>query len=370
MPRYIDSADYRHTQPPRLGVLLTNLGTPDAPTTTAVRRYLREFLSDPRVVEVPRPLWWLILNAIILPIRPSRSAAAYRQVWTEAGSPLLVIAQDQASAIRERLQQELPGRVEVALGMRYGRPGIADALLSLKRAGVTRLLILPLYPQYSATTTGSTFDAVSAALTRWRWLPDLRFVASYHDDPGYIAALAASVREYWQQQGRSERLLFSFHGLPQRYLERGDPYHCQCHKTARLLASDLGLDHAHWRVAFQSRVGREPWLKPYTDELLKEWGAAGLGKVDVLCPGFSADCLETLEEIAMQNKEFFEQAGGGELRYIPALNTRADHIQALLALLLRNLAGWQEAAVGFDSEAAMRQAAASRERALAMGAKD
>lgn len=368
MPKFVNSADYRHGTLPRIGVLLTNLGTPDAPETSAVRRYLREFLSDPRVVEVPRALWWLILNGVIVPFRSPRSAAAYREIWTEAGSPLLVNAQAQTRAIRERLNQDLGERVLVTLAMRYGEPAIGNALRMLKEQGVQRLLVVPLYPQYSASTTASTFDAVSSELQRWRWMPELRFVTHYHDEPSYIAAVAASIEEHWQRHGRGERLLFSFHGLPQKYLERGDPYHCQCQKTARLIAERLALADARWQVAFQSRVGREPWLQPYTDETLQKWGAAGTGKVDVVCPGFSADCLETLEEIAMQNSALYEAAGGEALRYIPALNQRPDHIDCLLGLVMRNLLGWREAASGFDDESARASASASRQRALKLGA--
>ncbi len=370
MPSYLDSDAYKHTAPPRLGVLLTNLGTPDEPTPSAVRRYLAEFLSDPRVIEVPRIIWWPILHGIILRFRPRRSAAAYRKIWSEAGSPLLVNARAQADAVLEALQDALPGRVEVALGMRYGEPSIRGALRDLKQAGVTRLLVFPLYPQYSATTTASTFDALSAELQRWRWLPELRFMGSYHDEPGYIESLAASIREHWQAHGRGKRLLFSFHGLPQSYLDKGDPYHCQCHKTARLVAEALQLSSSDWQLGFQSRVGREPWLKPYTDELLTDWAQEGLSAVDVICPGFSADCLETLEEIAMQNAELFRKEGGGDLRYIPALNQRPDHLHFLIGMVLRNLSGWREAGAGYDADAAAEEAVASRARALAMGAKD
>ena len=369
MPKFVSSSDYRHTDTPKLGILLTNLGTPEAPTSGQVRRYLREFLSDPRVVEVPRVLWWLILNCVILVFRPRRSAEAYQKIWSEQGSPLLIHAQAQCEAVAARLKHDLPGRLEVELGMRYGQPAISTALRKLKLSGIQRLLVLPLYPQYSASTTGSTFDAVSAELQKWRWVPDMRFIARYHDEPGYIAALAASIQEHWDKHGRGEQLLFSFHGLPQKYLDKGDPYHCQCHKTARLAAAALNLPETAWHVSFQSRVGNEPWLKPYTDEVLEEWGRADTGIVDVVCPGFSADCLETLEEIAMQNAEMFEEAGGKALRYIPALNERDDHIDFLTKLILRNLSGWPEAATGYDTTLAVSEAAESDERARNMGAK-
>jgi ferrochelatase len=368
MTAYLGEPDYVHGSEERLGVLITNLGTPDAPTPAALRRYLGEFLWDPRVVELPRPLWWLILHGIILRTRPARSARAYAKVWGEEGSPLLAISRRQEAVLRERLAQRLPGPVQVALGMRYGSPSIRDGLHALRRAGVRRLLVLPLYPQYSASTTASTFDAVAEELKRWRWMPELRFVTGYAGEDGYIDALAASVRSAWETNGKGERLLMSFHGLPKRFLLAGDPYHCQCHKTGRLLAARLGLADDAWAVTFQSRFGRAEWLKPYTDHTLKVWGKAGLGSVDVICPGFSADCLETLEEMGMQNREVFVAAGGGEYRYIHALNDNADHIDCLADLAARHLQGWPEAAADYDAEAIAGVRSASRERALAMGA--
>ncbi|MET0094814.1 MAG: ferrochelatase, partial [Sedimenticola sp.] len=301
----------RSDQPECTGVLLTNLGTPDAPTTADVRRYLKEFLSDPRVVETPRLIWWLILNGIILRTRPAKSAEAYRQVWTENGSPLLDISQRQATALQERLQQRSEQPIKVALAMRYGNPSIAEGLESLRKANARRIIVLPLYPQYSATTTASTLDAVSDVLKTWRWLPELRFISHYQDHPGYIGALAESVREYWQQHGEPDRLLISFHGIPQDYADAGDPYPEECSTTAQLLADNLGLEAERWSMTFQSRLGRKEWLKPYTDKTLKQWGSEGTGKVHVICPGFSADCLETIEEIGQENRDYFVQAGGG-----------------------------------------------------------
>jgi ferrochelatase len=365
---YRGDSGFLHGTAPALGVLVTNLGTPEAPTTAAVRRYLAEFLSDPRVVEMPRWLWRLILHGVILRVRPRRSAEAYHKVWSPEGSPLLTIARRQVAALAGALGARLPGPVRVALGMRYGQPSIAAALEELRAAGVRRLLVLPLYPQYSATTTGSTFDAVAATLGSWRWLPELRFVTHYHDDPGYLDALAQSVREAWTTHGEPDRVLCSFHGLPRRYLAAGDPYHCECQKTARLLAERLGLAPGRWAVSFQSRVGREEWLKPYTDHLLKEWGAGGVAKVQVICPGFSADCLETLEEIDQQNRGFFLQAGGSAFHYVPALNERADHIRALADLVCRHVQGWPEADPGWAGQQVAAALAASRERALGMGA--
>ncbi|MCG6860112.1 MAG: ferrochelatase [Chromatiaceae bacterium] len=331
---------FRHDAPEVLGVLLLNLGTPDAPTVSAVRRYLAEFLSDPRVVELPRPIWWLILHGIILRLRPRRSAQSYRSVWTDQGSPLLVIARRQASALQERLSARLPGPVRVALGMRYGNPSIASALASLRSANTRRLLVLPLYPQYSATTTASSFDAVTAELSTWRWLPETRFINQYHDQQGYIRALAESVRAYWAEHGESDRLLFSFHGIPKDCLLKGDPYFCQCQKTARLTAEALGLPEQRWQVAFQSRVGKQEWLQPYTDQTLDAWCAEGVGTVHVLCPGFSVDCLETLEEIAVENRDRYLNGGGKGFGYVPALNDGAAHIDMLAELVLRHASGW------------------------------
>jgi ferrochelatase len=313
------------------GVLLANLGTPDAPTAPALRRYLREFLSDPRVIELPRWKWWPILNLFVLTTRPKRSAALYRTVWTAEGSPLLVTGRRQAAALAARLS--LP----VALGMRYGSPSIAAAAAELVAKGCGRILLLPLYPQYAAATTASTFDAATDALRRLRAVPELRTVHQYHSEPLYVRALAASVREVWGRGGEPERLLLSFHGIPKRYAEAGDPYPRHCEETAALLAKELGLGADRCRLAFQSRFGREEWLRPYTDETLAAWGKERLASVDVLCPGFAADCLETLEEIAVQNREIFEHAGGGRFRYVPALNDRADHIEALAAVAARHL---------------------------------
>ena len=323
-------------------MLITNLGTPAAPTSAAVRRYLAEFLSDPRVVELPRWLWLPILHAVILRLRPRRSAAAYREVWTEEGSPLLVNATRQANALEHELSQRWRGKVKVALGMRYGEPSIAAALRHLADWGARRVLVLPLYPQYSATTTGSTYDAVFKALAAERRMPDLRIVSRYHDHPGYIEALAASVVAAREQNGNHGRLLFSFHGLPQRYCDAGDPYYEQCLETARLVAARLDEAPDNWAVAFQSRVGRERWLQPYTESLLCEWGKSGVRAVQVLCPGFSADCLETLEEIAIRAADLFRSCGGESLQYIPALNDDPEHIVALADIVIRQTRDWQQ----------------------------
>lgn len=330
----------------RLGVLLANLGTPDAPTPAAVRRFLAEFLWDTRVVEAPRWLWWLALHGVILRVRPAKSAAAYRQIWTPAGSPLLLNSQALASKLEECLAQpasleELAtSRPALALGMSYGSPSIAEGLRALRTAGAQRIIVLPLYPQYSATTTGSVFDRVSNELRRWRRVPELHFVPDYHEEPAYIEALAASVQAHWRTHRRSH-LLFSFHGIPQRYASAGDPYPQQCRRSAALVATRLGLDAESWSMSFQSQVGREEWLRPYTDETLLEYARQGRRQLTLMCPGFATDCLETLEEIAIRNRALFLAAGGEHYEYVPALNASEAHAQ-LLAGLIRRHAGVRE----------------------------
>ncbi|MEW7976698.1 MAG: ferrochelatase [Candidatus Sedimenticola endophacoides] len=324
-------------QQERIGVLLINLGTPDAAETGAVRRYLKEFLSDPRVVEAPRLLWWLILNGIILRTRPARSAEAYRAVWTDSGSPLLDISSRVARDLQERLRGAADKPLAVVLAMRYGNPSIADGLETLRRANARRILVQPLYPQYSATTTASTFDCISEVLRGWRWIPELRFINHYHDAPGYIEALAGSVERFQRHHGRPDRLLISFHGIPQEYADAGDPYPEECLLSARLLAERLGLTPEQWQASFQSRLGNKPWLRPYTDETLRRWGGEGIGRVQVVCPGFPVDCLETIEEIGQENRDYFLGAGGGDYRYIPALNDHPEHIGFLDALIRNHL---------------------------------
>jgi protoporphyrin/coproporphyrin ferrochelatase len=340
--KYTNSTDFDHSRLPRIGVLVTNLGTPTAPDTPALRRYLRQFLADPRVVEVPRLLWWFVLRIILL-IRPARSAAAYRKVWTQEGSPLLVHTRAQARALQGVFEQHPNGPVTVAWAMRYGEPSIATAAQNLLDQGVNRLLVLPLYPQYSGSTTGSTFDALAADFSARRWLPELRFVTHYHDHPAYIKALADRIRGHWEEHGRAQKMIFSYHGVPQRYLDNGDPYHCECHKTSRLLAEALGLEEAQFTTTFQSRFGREPWLQPYTDETLKALPVDGVKSVQITCPGFSSDCLETLEEIAMENRQYFMDAGGEDYQYIPCLNAEPGHIEALRVIIEEQLTGWSAA---------------------------
>jgi len=330
--------NFDHEQPACVGVLLTNLGTPDAPTKAAVRSYLKEFLWDPRVVEQPRWLWWLILNGIILNTRPAKSAALYQSVWTEDGSPLLASGKKQCEKLHKSLRKELGDGVHVELAMRYGRPSIQTGLEALREKNCRKIVILPLYPQYSATTTGSTFDAVADVLKTWRHVPELHLIDTYHKHPAYIAALADSLRAHWAENGRPERLLMSFHGIPESYFQAGDPYPCQCRKTASLLREALGLDEERAQIAFQSRFGKEPWVQPYTDETLKKWGKAGVKSVDVICPGFAADCLETLEEIGSENRNYFLNSGGEHYRYIPALNDNEAHIRALAQIISEQVA--------------------------------
>ena len=366
--KYFGQPDFQHGEVPAVGVLLANLGTPDAPTAPALRRYLREFLLDPRVIEMNRALWWTILHVAILPTRPKVSAALYQKVWTAEGSPLLVISRRQAAAVAAVLEREVGTEVHGAVGMRYGNPSIRAALRELAGKGCRRILVLPLYPQYAAVTTGSTFDAVAAELATWRWVPEVRTVHHYHDVPAYTDALAASIRDAWSAGGQAEKLLFSFHGIPQRYFDAGDPYFCHCHKTARLAAERLGLPRERWEISFQSLFGREEWIKPYSEKTIKAMARSGVKSLDVVCPGFSADCLETLEEIDEQNREFFLHAGGETYRYIPALNDRPDHVRVLADIVQANLAGWIVPAGQWDPKKAHAEAEASKRRAAALSA--
>ncbi|MDP9139487.1 MAG: ferrochelatase [Pseudomonadota bacterium] len=321
----------------RVGVLLANLGTPDAPTPAAIRRYLRQFLSDQRVVEIPRAIWLPILYGVILPLRPLKLAHAYQSIWTKDGSPLLAIGRQQCAALQEHLGPQVP----VALGMTYGNPSIAQALQELESRGARGILILPLYPQYSATTTAAVLDAVMAHYKTQRWIPELRSVHSYHADDRYIQALAASVHAHWAEGERGEHLLMSFHSIPKQYCDAGDPYFNYCEDTAKRVATALDLTAGQWSVSYQSRVGRAQWLSPYTEERVVELARSGLRNLDVICPGFSADCLETLEEVSLRYGKDFCQAGGQALRYVPALNADQPHINLLAELSLRSIENWQ-----------------------------
>ena len=360
---FAEEPPFTHGQVPRTAVLFCNLGTPDSPTTADVRRYLGEFLSDPRVVEIPRLLWLLILHGIILRFRPAKSAAKYASIWTPEGSPLRVWTEKQAKLLQGWLGQR-GHHVQVRYAMRYGQTSIASQLDALKAEGTTRVLILPAYPQYSATSTASLFDAVYAWAGKVRNIPELRFVNRYHDDPGYLKALAQSINRYWKTHGRPDQLVMSFHGVPERTLHLGDPYHCECFKTARLLAEHLSLTREQFKVTFQSRLGRAKWLQPYTEPSLIAMGKAGVKRVDVVCPGFTSDCLETLEEIAMEGRVAFLKAGGKEFHYIPCLNDDPVWITALCELTQQHLAGWPT-----QTEPDAKELTASRAAALALGAK-
>ncbi len=354
--------DFKHGSQTRTAVLLCNLGTPDEPTPSAVRRYLAEFLSDKRVVEIPRLLWLMILHGVILRVRPAKSAKKYASVWTPEGSPLKVWTEKQAKLLGGYLG-ERGHAVTVRHAMRYGSAGIASVLDELKAQGATRVLVLPLYPQYSATTTASVIDAVCHWAQRVRALPELRFVNRYHDDPGYIAALAKRVTDHWLSHGRPAKFVLSFHGVPKRTLMLGDPYHCECLKTARLLGEKLGLGQDELVVTFQSRLGRAEWLQPYTEPTLIALAKQGVKRVDVMCPGFTSDCLETLEEIDQEAREAFLHAGGAEFNYLPCLNDQHEWMAALSAVAIQHLQGWP---TGVPADAVALEA--QRQRALAAGA--
>jgi protoporphyrin/coproporphyrin ferrochelatase len=340
MARYWTEPAYTHGSAPKTGVLLANLGTPEAPTAPALRKYLRQFLSDPRVVEIPRIVWWPILHGIILNLRPKKSAAKYATVWTNEGSPLKIHTEKQAKLLAGQLLHDGHGQIVVDWAMRYGEPSIPNALNRMRAAGCSRIAVLPLYPQYAASTTASVMDEVARCLLHWRNPPEIRLVRNFHDHPAYIGALAASVREHWQINGEPDKLIMSFHGIPRRSLDLGDPYHCECHKTARLLADALGLPRERWQITFQSRFGKAEWLQPYTEPTLQTLAREGVRRADVICPGFVADCLETLEEIAMECREAFLEAGGSEFHYIHCLNERPDWIAALGEIAESHLGNW------------------------------
>ena len=358
---------YTHGTLSKTAVVLVNLGTPDAPTPSAVRRYLKQFLSDPRMVEIPRAVWWLILNGVILPFRSSKSAAKYAAIWTKEGSPLMIHTQKQATLLRGYLG-ERGHDVQVAYAMRYGTPSLPEVLDKLKAEGSDRILILPAYPQYSATTTASIFDAVFSHYAKVRNVPELRLIKHYHDHESYIQALKKSILAYWDMHGRPEKLVMSFHGVPKRTLLLGDPYHCECHKTARLLAAQLQLSPEQYMVTFQSRFGKAEWLQPYTAPSLEKLAKEGVRRVDVVCPGFTGDCLETLEEIAMEAKRDFLTAGGKEFHYIPCLNEAPAWIAALAEVAEQHMIGWPTMLTPQMREDRRKEAEVARKRATLMGA--
>jgi len=327
----------------KIGILLVNLGTPLAPTKGALRPYLREFLSDKRVIDYPRWLWYPILYGIILNVRPQKSAALYADIWTDKGSPLFVYSQNLAEKLQAQLDSTWQQPLKVVLAMRYGQPSIRKGLEELRDANVRRVLVLPMYPQYSVTTVGTIFDEVFDVLKSWEWLPEIRTVHEYCRHPLYVQAIADAIRAHWAEHGEigaRAKLIFSMHGVPARYTEKGDPYECQCKDTTELISTELGLDDEQWQLTFQSRFGPEPWLQPYTDATLKHLGANGTERVDILCPGFAADCLETLEEINVENRHYFTESGGKEFHYIPALNDSLAHVNLFAALAIENCQGW------------------------------
>jgi protoporphyrin/coproporphyrin ferrochelatase len=362
-PAFNPEPPFAHGQTPRTAVLLCNLGTPDAPTASAVRRYLAEFLGDHRVVEIPRLLWLAILHGIILRVRPAKSAAKYATIWTDEGSPLKIWTDKQAQALQAMFNANGES-VTVRYAMRYGNPAIGHQLDALKAEGFTRVLILPAYPQYSGTTTASVFDAVYHWGLRSRVLPEFRFINHYHDHPGYIQALAKRVRAHWAAQGQAELLVMSFHGVPERTLHLGDPYHCECYKTARLLGEALGLSKSQYKVTFQSRFGKAKWLEPYTEPTLIALAQQSIKRVDLICPGFTSDCLETLEEISQEAREAYLHAGGESFHYIPCLNDSQTWVQGMYALSKEHMGGWSL------TPADANALATSRQEALALGAKN
>jgi ferrochelatase len=364
--RYLPEPEHRHGTVAKTGVLLINLGTPDAPTPPAVRRYLRQFLSDPRVIEIPRVVWLPILHGFVLNSRPRKSAQKYAGIWTSEGSPLRVHTERQARLLRGHFEAQVPMPLAVDFAMRYGEPSIGGTLARLMSQGCERVLVLPMYPQYAAATTASALDQVAELLRRTRNVPEIRLVKHFHDHPSYIGALASLVQDHWRQSGRPDKLVMSFHGLPRFALARGDPYHCECHKTARLLAERLGLAESHWQIAFQSRFGRSEWIKPYTASALADYGRQGVRRVDVICPGFVADCLETLEEIGVEGRKIFLAAGGKEFHLLPCLNERDDWILALADIARQHLAGW--VIESWNPLLERTRAEDGRSRALARGA--
>ncbi len=356
--RYLSSPDFRHDGAERIGVLLANSGTPDSSSVHDVRRFLAQFLSDPRVIELPRALWLPVLHGLILRTRPRKSAAKYRKIWTSEGSPLAVLSRELRTKLTGTIAERVLAPFSLELGMLYSRPTIGEALQRLRSVGAQRILVVPLFPQYCGASTGSVYDQVASELMRWRWLPELRFVCEYHDYPGYIEALRASVEQHWQMHGRTRHLLVSFHGVPERYFHEGDPYYCKCQKTARLLADELMLKEDEWSVSFQSRVGPARWLQPYTSEVVQQLPARGVRELTVVCPGFALDCLETLEEINIEYRQRFLEARGRTFEYVPALNARIEHARFLAELIAQHCQGWTHVEIGFRPAGAARGASA------------
>ena len=339
MATFIGDSEFKHGTKLRIGVLLSNLGTPDKPQRKELRVYLKEFLSDPRVIETPKLIWQIILNGIILNTRPQKSAKNYQKVWTDEGSPLLVILNKQKKLTQDLLKKENL-ELEFATGMRYGNPSIAKGLEELREKNCNKIIVLPMYPHYCAATTGSTFDAVTNIMQKWRWVPSFRFISTYHDHPDYIKALANSIQKHWDKNGKPDKILFSYHGIPKKYFTKGDPYHCLCSKTTRLVREQMGLTEEFAMTTFQSRFGPEEWLQPYTDKTVEKLAKDKIEHLQIVAPGFSADCLETIEELDGENREIFEEHGGKKFSYIPCLNDQSDHINLIGALIKNELQGW------------------------------
>ena len=340
MIKYVGESDYKHGSEEKTGVLLTNLGTPDYPNASALKIYLKEFLSDQRVIEIPKLLWQLILRLVILNIRPRRSAKNYKKIWTDEGSPLLVYSKKIVSAVEKNLKDEFVNTVFI-LGMRYGNPSLEHALKEMKKQKVRRLLVFPLYPQYCASTTASTFDKITNILQKWRWIPEIRFINNYFEEDLYIKAVSDSIKDKWNKLGKPQKTIFSYHGIPLSYLMKGDPYHCYCLKTTRLVKEELGLNDEDVMTTFQSRFGSQEWLQPYTDETLKKLPNHGIKNIHILSPGFSVDCLETLEEIDEENRDYFIKAGGNIYHYINCLNDSKNHINMISAIIKKHSQGWK-----------------------------
>ena len=340
MVKFVGEKNYEHGSKDKTGVLITNLGTPDAPDAKSVRKYLNQFLSDPRVIEIPKFLWQIILKGIILQIRPRKSAANYKKIWTDNGSPLLDISKKQIEGVKKIILAKYPN-IEFALGMRYGNPSIESALKDLQNRQVRRLLVLPLYPQYCAATTGSTFDEVTNILQKWRWIPELRFINQYFEEEEYIDALVTTIKNFWNKHEKPQKIIFSYHCIPKKYLINGDPYHCFCLKTTRLVKEKMNLKDEEIITTFQSRFGRAEWLKPYTAETLKELPGQGVKDIHIISPGFSADCLETLEELEEENREYFINSGGEKYKYIPCLNDNEKHLKFISHLIIKHTQGWK-----------------------------
>jgi len=365
--KLVKETQYTHGNPQSTGIILVNLGTPEKPTTSSVRKYLAEFLSDQRVVEIPRFFWLIILHCFILPFRPRQTAKKYRTIWTEEGSPLRVNTKNLANAIARSLQKTTKSPFIVDYAMRYGKPSFESVIVQQKKKNIKNVLVVPLYPQYSSSTTGSVFDATSRAFQKMRNIPNIRFLRSFHDHAAYIDACAAIIEQFWRENGFPSKLILSFHGVPKFSLLAGDPYHCECHKTARLIAEKLHFDDTKIIPTFQSRFGRAEWLKPYTIDVMKSLGEAQTERVDVFCPGFTSDCLETLEEIKIENKNEFLAAGGKSFNFIPCLNINDNWITGLDQIVRENIEGW--ISPDYDPGKAALQANKSKERALELGAK-